>query len=601
MYMSNLIKYAVFKMTSPFISLNSRGLYCRWIALLSLMLFLTASPCPLYAAKKPASVVDSLPSAPEFNKLTDAYSAAVSPEECVKAANRFFDYLYSEQFTDEHYRFDSRDNIDSVSTCVWYWAAEWCYSSGQYAQTVDYCKKALPYAEKLKSTTAQGDIYGLLGASLFRMSEFDQAADALNHCYEIDKQSGDLDCMSSTLNGIASVFVAAGKPEEAEKYFLEAIATNSLTDNLQRRAVLFGNTSEMYKSLGNTEKALYYAQQALDIERQLQDSCKIGVRLSQLANVQIAVGTTTDAKAALNEAMPLLQRCGNIHSWGICQNQMGDILMSEGDNEQAAKYYREAAALFLTQADMYNEMHAREGLYKVTKTTAPDEAMMHLERAKLLRDSIYSQETAEAISRYNAQYNNDILQKDKETAEKQKRIIIVLSIMLAVIVAVLVTVGIILLRRKHKREKEQYEKDLLSLQGQYTQVNRWYQNIIAEKESVNRNLTDDDRQFIEQLTEAIETDIEKGVPEMETIATRMHTNTGTIRRRLSQTLSITPQTFILQVRMNKAKYLLENYRDITVAEVAEKCGYSQLGNFTRAFTNYFGITPSAAKLKTIEN
>ena len=387
--------------------------------------------------------------------------------------------------------------------------------------------------------------------------------------------------MSSTLNGIGSVFVAADKPAEAEKYFLEAIAANSLTDNMQRRAVIFGNTSEMYKSFGNTKKALYYAQQALDMERQLHDSCKIGVRLSQLANAQIAVGRTADAKAALNEAMPLLQRCGNNHSWGICQNQMGDILINEGDSDQAAKYYREAAALFLTQADMYNEMHAREGLYKATKNSAPDEAMMHLERAKLLHDSIYSQETAEAISRYNALYNNDILQKDKESAEKQKRIIIILCLVSALIAAVVVAIGIILLRRKHKREKEQYEKNLQSLQGQYQQVNRWYQNIIAEKNAGSSELTDDDHLFIEQLTKVVETEIEKGMIDIDTMAALMHTNAGTIRRRLSQTLSVTPQTFILQVRMNKAKYLLENYRDITVAEVSEKCGYSQLGNFTR--------------------
>jgi AraC-like DNA-binding protein len=80
----------------------------------------------------------------------------------------------------------------------------------------------------------------------------------------------------------------------------------------------------------------------------------------------------------------------------------------------------------------------------------------------------------------------------------------------------------------------------------------------------------------------------------------MHINEVTLRRRLSKTVNETPQAYILRVRMNKAKYLLQNYRDITIAEVAEKCGYSQVPNFTRAFTRYYGITPSDARVQKPE-
>ena len=52
-----------------------------------------------------------------------------------------------------------------------------------------------------------------------------------------------------------------------------------------------------------------------------------------------------------------------------------------------------------------------------------------------------------------------------------------------------------------------------------------------------------------------------------------------------------------QLRMKKAKYLLLNYRDITIAEVAEKCGYTLMTNFTRAFARYYGIKPSEVRLQ----
>ena len=57
-------------------------------------------------------------------------------------------------------------------------------------------------------------------------------------------------------------------------------------------------------------------------------------------------------------------------------------------------------------------------------------------------------------------------------------------------------------------------------------------------------------------------------------------------------LSVTPKDYIQQVRMHKAKLLLQQFRDLSIAQVAERCGYSQLSNFTRAFKNYFGFMPS---------
>lgn len=110
--------------------------------------------------------------------------------------------------------------------------------------------------------------------------------------------------------------MAAGKPQEAEKYVLEAIAANSLTDNPARRAVLFGTASEMYRAMGEPSKSLSYALKALEIERERGDSAKIGVRLSQVANAQLGMGRIEDAEQSLEEAMPLLEAWATGTRWG---------------------------------------------------------------------------------------------------------------------------------------------------------------------------------------------------------------------------------------------------------------------------------------------
>lgn len=527
----------------------------------------------------------------EISHYAERYAKCEDVSRRLQLANEFFAYLQKIEYIDEPIAFPADSHIDSVDVNVYYYVAEWYYGEGDYESAVGYCTRATG-CFGVVDNASKSDVYALLGAAYFRQSAYDKAAEALNQCYVLDKKSSDFDRMSSTLNSIASVFVAAGEPQEAEKYIQEAIAANSLTDNLTRRAVLYGTASELYRSMDDAEQSLEYARKALNTERQLGDSARIGVRLSQLASAQLANSKIADARQSLEEAIPLLHRSGNLHSWGICQNQMGDILASEDKYEEAAACYLHAAMLFLRQGDKYNELHAREGLHRVTKAFAPSEAMMHLERAKQLQDSIYQQETGEALGKYNAIYYNDILQKEKERAERRNSIILVAVILSSALLLALIGIGAFFFFRRHKRKVKDYEQSISSLQEENSEINRQYHNMVADVTQASDDLTDDDRQFLSRLTSAINAEAEKGVTDIEAIAQHMNLNSSALHRRLAKALSVTPKTFILRVRMNKAKYLLQNYRDFTISDVAFKCGYSQIGNFTRAFTRYYGITPS---------
>lgn len=534
--------------------------------------------------------------ATQMKHYAERYSGTPDAQKRIRLANDFFSYLQKIDYLDESVVFPNDAHIDSVDVNVYYYIAEWYYGDGQYSQATAYCSRAAEACSEKVDVNSKGDVYSLLGAAYFRLGEFDKAADALHICYEIDSKGGDYDQLSSTLNNIASIFVAAGKPQEAEKYILEAIAANSLTDNLARRAVLFGTASEMYRGMGDEEQSLSYARRALEIERERGDSAKIGVRLSQVANAELGLSRIDDAQRSLEEAMPLLEASGNKHSLGICMNQMGDILASRGKDSEAAEYYREAAALFFSQGDMYNESHAREGMYKTLKHSAPDEAMLHLERAKQLRDSVYQQQTSETISRYNALYHNDLLQKEAERAKQTRHIFLLIAFVLLGIL-VLFGIGAWVTYLRNKRKEQSYEQDIHSLQTRYNEINRLYRNIAIESVPNLNVLTDDDRTFMEKLTRAIDEEMENGHTDLKSVSSRMHTTEQTLRRRLTKTLGVTPQDYFTQVRMKKAKYLLLNYRDITIAEVAEKCGYTLMTNFTRAFARYYGIKPSEVRLQ----
>lgn len=71
-----------------------------------------------------------------------------------------------------------------------------------------------------------------------------------------------------------------------------------------------------------------------------------------------------------------------------------------------------------------------------------------------------------------------------------------------------------------------------------------------------------------------------------------------LRRRLVAVTGLTPKEFIARRRVECACRLLIGRPDLTVAEVAQQCGYSDASNFTRAFKRSMGVNPSQYALST---
>ena len=226
------------------------------------------------------------------------------------------------------------------------------------------------------------------------------------------------------------------------------------------------------------------------------------------------------------------------------------------------------------------------------KDESPRDAMMHLERAKLLQDSIYQQETGEALGKYNAIYYNDILQKEKERTERRNRIVLLSVIFAAIVFIALIAAAASVTYRRHRKKIKVYEHNINSMQQMYDQLRLKYQDVEAYTMQESVKLTADDKKFLSQLASVIYALSERGVTDIDSIASQLHISFATLRRRLALSLATTPSAYIQRMRMQKAKDLLQGYRDMPITEVAEKCGYTQVQNFTRAFTRFYGTTPS---------
>ena len=467
--------------------------------------------------------------------------------------------------------------------------ADSLYAVQQYQEALTTAKKTLPLC---KGSECEADCLNLLAIINIRLADYEEAATYAKQCYILDEKTGDPDVMSSSLNTLAAIYMGANQEDEAEKYVLKGIEMAEKANNPSRMAVLQAMASEVYHAKGDDQKALSYIERAYQIDKELGNQAKAKVRLAQKASVLIGLHNYQEAITTLNEVIPFLRKSEDRQSLGIACNKMGMAQYSLKHEDEAIKYYREAADIFMALGDPYNEVHARKGLYEALWKKNPDEAKVQLDRFTSLKDSIYSNTSADKLAKYNAEFGNEWLQVENHEQRRAK-----LWAIGALIVAIIVAIGVwFMMRRRQQHEKRlnmELSERIRELREKYDILNEQYDNAVATNKPDDREeLSVADRQFLAKTTNIVSELIQSGQIDANHVAERLGMSLFQFRQRLTAVTDETPQSFIQNIRMRRACHLLDNHPEMNISEVALLCAYNDTPNFTRAFKKVFGQTPT---------
>ena len=221
------------------------------------------------------------------------------------------------------------------------------------------------------------------------------------------------------------------------------------------------------------------------------------------------------------------------------------------------------------------------------ETDSPDSARMEVERLHRLKDSLYSKASAEAQAKYNAEFGNDQLQEENHFVRRSRIYIIIMCILL-------LGVGGWVLVRQHRLialQKKRLSEDTKTLEELQLQYGHQQQDGTGNNAKAHE-LSEQDKQFLNKTMTIITNQIESNNVNVDELASQLAMSTSQFRRRLLATTGETPQGYITNIRMQKARYLLDTTPDMTILDVAKGCGYNDQSSFTRAFKRFFGVTPS---------
>ena len=112
------------------------------------------------------------------------------------------------------------------------------------------------------------------------------------------------------------------------------------------------------------------------------------------------------------------------------------------------------------------------------------------------------------------------------------------------------------------------------------------ESVPAEKISTN------DKVFLNNVINLVHAQMATQSVNINDLADSLNMTPRQLNRKINAVTGENISKYILQVRMLRAKQLLDSNKDYTIAEVAYKCGYEENSNFTRAFKMLYNITPT---------
>lgn len=505
-------------------------------------------------------------------------------------AREFFAFMDKEEFMDEPVVFTESTPLDTMKALVWYWAGEWYYAEQDYARAEKNLLRALELMEYADDISISDNL-AMLGLTYMRQSKYDEALTYMRRCYQLDVKSGDPDRISSSLNTIAGTLLAAGNPEEAEGYILRAISYAKQVDNPSRMAVIYGMASEIEHAAHNDEKALLYADSACVMESTTGNTYKMMVRLSQKASILDGLGRYEEAYAIFKEVVPFFRQVGDQMSLVISLNKAGLAAYGLGKSDEALQYLYEVIDICQRIGDIYNEAYAQREVYEILFKKNPDEAREHLERYHSLKDSLYSHATAEQVARFNAEFGRDELEKEKEQLAQRNHRLVWFGIAGLIVVLIGAVVSMIVRRYRQKKINEQLSNMMEEL-NEARQSSAQAQEA-APAEEQEEYLTKKDKEFLKQLILIVTQRMGQQTVTVAQIADKMCMSPKTLNRRVQNLTGEGTKRYIMRIQLEQARIMLLRDLDIAIMEIGIRCGFEDHSSFTRTFTNYYGMSPTA--------
>jgi two-component system sensor histidine kinase ChiS len=122
-----------------------------------------------------------------------------------------------------------------------------------------------------------------------------------------------------------------------------------------------------------------------------------------------------------------------------------------------------------------------------------------------------------------------------------------------------------------------------------------YSSALQKGKEEEVQLSKNDQAFLNRLIDVVYAKIANSNTDVESIASAMCMSRSQLNRKIIAITGENTTTYLIQIKLSKAKHLLDSPEDIPIGDIAMQCGFEDGAYFSRIFKQVLNMTPSQYK------
>ncbi len=491
-----------------------------------------------------------------------------------------------------------------------------------------------------KQLEDQGDKLGSIvalrvwGKALRNENRFEQALKVHSKALQQAESIGDTLEWVQALNNMGTDYRRIGMLDLAQAYHYRAwlLSKESADTSFwakKNRTVSLNGLGNVYITIGNYKRADSILRLALEIERQLNSVLGQAINYANLGYIHEHNGSIDSAWVYYRKSMTLNIEAGSNLGISLCHNNFGSLYQKTKQYNKAIEEFETAyrlmkgskdkwhtLSILISLAEIYHttQSYAKEMEYlaKAKKTAQSIKSLEHLakihtlyyrhhkqagnyqlalvyhELATAQQDSLLNMEKINRIQNVSLNiertYQAQKMDNAKQIIEKERTACHMGFTILGVTLIALIGTMLFFLyiQYSHKRKRVQQKTATTPI-------------LFKKNYETKYNTTKDaDLRFLEKVSSIVHRQLNNNKEaDVSIVAAHMCMSPRQFYRKINAITSYTPSAYILRLKIKRATTLLGNNPQISLGEVADKCGFSEYPNFVRAFKLVYGVTPTS--------
>ncbi|MBE0661105.1 MAG: tetratricopeptide repeat protein [Bacteroidales bacterium] len=297
------------------------------------------------------------------------------------------------------------------------------YQLGWFDKAIEYHSRALKLSKQMHDTAEIATNLSNLGINFKMTGQYEKAIDHFLETLRLDELSGNLADMSTTFNSIGMVYYAWGKHDKALEFLEIALENDRTSGDESKISIRLSNLSKLYMAMQSYEKAIKLLEEALEIDRRLGNQAKVAIRLQGLGLASLAMGQNNEALDYFEEALKIFTELGLNFKLSGLLIQIGELNFQMGNELAAEASYLDGLELALEHHLRPEEMDASKFLYNLYKSQGRmDQALYFLENFTVLKDSVFSEQSARLINEFEVKYETEKKEKQNQLLLAENRL-----------------------------------------------------------------------------------------------------------------------------------------------------------------------------------